>query len=377
MASSRGFSGQNLSFQGTVPGSAESTLIRGLNGKSIALGMYTGADFGTDVIYVGYRAGNGNAGGANTIAIGNNCAADVSGAIFESVLVGQDVARYAMPTADSNVALGNHTLNFLSTGHQNTALGDSAMANAADGSLNAAVGAQALFQCGSGSGNVALGGLAGQYQDGIVNSVLVGYQAGNGGSASNQGGEWNVGVGARAGFNMTGTSRFNSLVGGECGFHTTSSSNSAVGFRALYEQSPTSSGGFVAVGLEAARGASGSNTIALGNHAGKGSSGNSCILIGNRAGQSNAQDFLFQVGMAPKEPLVEGNLDTSNAPHLTARGAIKVKQKSLNVADLAEDGVVLIHDTGQNGKVVWQMVVLDDGSCMLRQNGNPICVFEP
>ena len=133
----------------------------------------------------------------------------------------------------------------------------------------------------------------------------------------------------------------------------------------------------MAVGLEAARGASGSNTIALGNHAGKGSSGNSCILIGNRAGQSNAQDFLFQVGMAPKEPLVEGNLDTSNAPHLTARGAIKVKQKSLNVADLAEDGVVLIHDTGQNGKVVWQMVVLDDGSCMLRQNGNPICVFEP
>lgn len=110
MASSRGFSGQNLTFQGTVAGSAEGTLIRGIDGKSISLGMYTGADYGTDVIYMGYRAGNGNQGGANVIALGNNVAADVGGAIIESVLIGQDVSRYAMPTADSNVALGNHSL---------------------------------------------------------------------------------------------------------------------------------------------------------------------------------------------------------------------------------------------------------------------------
>ena len=242
-----------------------------------------------------------------------------------------------------------------------------------------AVGAQSLASCGDGSGNVALGGYAGQFQQDGVNSVFVGYQSGRGASTSNLGGEWNIAIGARAGYSVTQGSKFNTLTGGESGFHTNSSSNTAFGFRSLFEQSPASTGGVVALGSEAARGIAGASTIAIGNAAGKKSSGNECILIGNKVGQSNADDLLLKVGMSSaqidRDPLIEGNLDTSNAPYLATRGAIKVKQKQVNVAEADEDGVVIVCDTGQQGEVAWQMVVLNDGSCMLRQNGQPICVF--
>ena len=373
---SLGFSGQNLTFQGLTAGSAESALIRGLDGKSISLGTSTGADFGTDVVYLGYRAGFGNVGGANCTFIGNNVAADgASGGIFDCVLIGEESARYAQPTADSNVALGNHTLTYVSTGHQNTAIGDSSMKDVSQGSLNAAFGVQTLQECGVGSGNVAIGAYAGMYQAGVANSVFVGYQAGQGASSSNAGGEWNTALGTRAGYTFGPNCGFNSLVGGESGFHTVSSSNTAFGFRSLYEQSPVSAGGIVAIGIEAARGMSGGNSVAIGNLAGKGGAGSECIFIGNRMGVSNANDLSFAVGMSSatkaRAPLLEGNLDTSNAPYLAARGAIKVKQKALNATDMDEDGVVV---TGQDG-TAWQMIVLNDGSCMLRQNGQPICVF--
>ena len=376
---SRGFSGQSLTFQGVVAGSAEGSLIRGADGKSISLGSSTGADSGSEVLYIGYRAGNGNAGGADCTFMGNNVGcADGSGPVFDCVLIGEDSARFAMPTADSNVSLGNNTLNFLSIGHENCAIGDSSMRNVGGGNLNVAVGAQSLASCGDGSGNVALGGYAGQFQQDGVNSVFVGYQSGRGASTSNLGGEWNIAIGARAGYSVTQGSKFNTLTGGESGFHTNSSSNTAFGFRSLFEQSPASTGGVIALGSEAARGISGGSTIAIGNSAGKKSSGDESILIGNQMGQSNASDLLFALGMSStainREPLLEGSLDTCNAPYLSTRGAIKVKQKGLNVSSPEEDGIVLLHDTGQH-EFAWQMVVLEDGSCMLRQDGQPICIF--
>lgn len=377
---SRGFSGQSLNFQGTVGGSLEGTLIRGLDGKSISIGTSTGVDFGTDVLYIGYRSGFTNNGGANCTALGNNVLADGSGPIFDCVLIGEEAARFALSTPNSNVSLGNHTLNYVKTGHENAAIGDSSMRNVSSGSLNAALGAQSLAWCGEGSGNVALGAYSGQFQQDAVNSTFVGYQAGKGATSSNVGGEWNVAMGTRAGYSLE-RNRFNTLAGGECGFHTTSSSNTAFGFRSLFEQDQASTGGIIALGTEAARGISGRLTIAIGNGAAKRSSGSECILIGNQVGQSNVQDLLFQVEISSsdieRDPLLEGNLDTSNAPYLSTRGAIKVKQKAINVNSPEEDGVVLVHDTGQQGIVTWQMVVLEDGSCMLRQNGQPICVFQP
>jgi hypothetical protein len=237
--SSRGFSGQSLNFQGLVAGSAEGSLIRGADGKSISLGTSTGADNGTDVIYIGYRTGFGNNAGANCTFLGNNAGcSDGSGPIFDCVLIGEDAARYAMPTADSNVSLGNHTLNFVMIGHENCAIGDSSMRNAGSGNLNVAVGARSFASCGDGSGNVALGGYAGQFQQDAVNSVFVGFQSGRGANESNLGGEWNIAIGARAGYSVAQGSKFNTLTGGESGFHTNSSSNTAFGFRSLFEQSP-------------------------------------------------------------------------------------------------------------------------------------------
>ena len=93
--SSRGFSGQSLTFQGMVAGSAEGSLIRGADGKSISLGSSTGADYGTDVLYIGYRAGFANNSGGKLYIYGKQrgLLQTVLGPIFDCVLIGEDSAR--------------------------------------------------------------------------------------------------------------------------------------------------------------------------------------------------------------------------------------------------------------------------------------------
>jgi hypothetical protein len=78
----------------------------------------------------------------------------------------------------------------------------------------------------------------------------------------------------------------------------------------------------------------------------------------------------------PGKPLLERNLNTCNTLYLYTYVTINVQWRGLNnVLRAKEDGLILLCDTGQNGEAALQMDVLEDGSCMLRQNGEPICVL--
>jgi hypothetical protein len=134
----------------------------------------------------------------------------------------------------------------------------------------------------------------------------------------------------------------------------------------------------VALGYESGLNVLGSDSLLVGNNAGAGSSGNECLFVGTGCGKSNNVDLQLAIGMSRpllrRLPLITGNLDTSNSPEVTVMGAMKLNQNPLQTSAPGNDGFVLQQATGDG--TVWQMCVLDNGSLMIRKNGEPFFVLD-
>jgi len=167
------------------------------------------------------------------------------------------------PTSAGNVAIGDRTLEDLTTGANNTAIGNIALPNATTGGENVAVGSIALGDTTTGIGNVAVGRQAltanttGSNNAGIGRYTLytnttgglntaVGYAAlysttasnntAVGGSSlfSNTTGTHNAAIGNLAGYSTT-TGGDNVALGSNSFYtNTTGSSNTAIGYSSMY-----------------------------------------------------------------------------------------------------------------------------------------------
>ena len=252
---------------------------------------------------IGYDAGGAlTTGSANTI-IGEN--AGSNGAITgdDNTVVGK-IAGYALTSGHSNTLIGRHAASALNTGARNTALGNGALDSAADGEnentaigynalagaslagaeYNIAIGNYSLDAITSGDNNVAIGFDAGTDVTTASNCTLLGTQAG----MNIMEGNTNTCIGESAGMDLT-TGYMNTFIGRHSGYEaTTGNQNTAVGVYALYS-SVGASYYNVAMGYAAGYAiTTGDNLICIGTDSGRtGSPGgnittqNNYIMLGD------------------------------------------------------------------------------------------------
>jgi hypothetical protein len=262
-------------------GSAGSTGPQGPSGPSGAAGSGASAatptSLGTvyaktdtsNLVFVGYQAGNSNTSGTQNTAIGIGALQSNVSASY-STAVGYQALN--VNTGGQNTAVGRQAL-YLSTGTSgSTAIGVNALYSSTYGGGNVAVGDTAAFGNTTGSGNVAIGNAALYNNASSSYTVAVGNQA----MFNSNGGLYNTAVGYRALFTQDS-------YGGE--------SNTAIGYSALLQAKGAAGGiaqGNTAVGSwagQALTGVGNNNSTLIGAYAGySATSGSTNTLIGGNSG---------------------------------------------------------------------------------------------
>ena len=294
LANTTGF---NNTFVGATAGQANTegnynTLIGNNAGTLITTG--------DENIFVGHNAGDGHdtenhnlgignhaiggsvAGGEFNVAIGNNTLDALTSADFNTAVGYQ--AGSAVTTGGNNTLIGYQAGDALTDGNRNTALGISALGSETSGVSNTAIGASALVSSNGGNYNTSVGDQAGVLlttgdQNTLMgyfagynitsasNNVLIGYQAGDGFDTENE----NVAVGRHA---LGGA-----VAGGEY--------NVAIGNYSL--DALTTADFVTAVGYEAGTAnTTGYSNVFIGAEAGKANTeGFNNTFVGRGAGQAN------------------------------------------------------------------------------------------
>ena len=290
--------------------------------------------------------------GANNISIGPNNWSSTGVEGDSNITIG-DHAMNSLTTGRSNIGIGT-TLNALTTGSNNVAVGDNSLKNS-NGSFNVAVGANA-YQQGTGGSNVIVGGDAMSQYSGN-NNVVMGTQAMYYGSGNN-----NVAIGTNANYNGTNSeatyegttavghnaqarSLNSTAIGRETIAGTAGSSDYfanavAVGYKAnatgayavsIGENSNATAFGGTALGRMA--NSTSDNAIAINGTAagfasvamgiGSSSSGSSSIAIGNGASSTNQSAIAIgsSARAAGQESIAIGSNTNANGYRNTAIGA--------------------------------------------------------
>jgi len=241
-----------------------------------AAGFYVTA---ANNILIGYRSGYGASGqstGIQNVAIGNYTLEDITTAT-ENVVVGNN-AGHDITTGSYNVLLGGTAGNALTTQSYNIAIGLSALyTNAAD--YNIAIGYKAGELNVSGTSLVYIGYTAGRYATGASN-LYIGDCAGRGVSGQSTG-IANIAIGATALY-----------------VYTTGHDNTAIGLQSL--QSLTTGNYNTAIGANAGYGITTTNgNMLLGTYAGQYVDGNYNTYIGYQTGlgSSGASTGIGNVGI--------------------------------------------------------------------------------
>jgi len=126
---------------------------------------------------IGFNAMTTNtAGGSQNLALGNN-SLDALTSGDDNVAIGYGTLTTAT-TGGYNTAVGTNALDALTTGNYNTAVGQNAMSTATDGDSNTGVGQGALYNCAGGAKNTTLGYDSGNAVTSGDNNLLLGYNAG-------------------------------------------------------------------------------------------------------------------------------------------------------------------------------------------------------
>ena len=297
--------GRNIAIGPAAMGSGVATSNFGDN---VAVGREAGFSItsGIDNTLAGAVAGRSLTTGSNNVALGNG-ALDAATTGGRNIAIGQDAMGLGVATAASgdNIAIGYTAGYDITSGTDNILVGDRAGTNLTTGYDNVAIGKDALFfEATTTFGNVSVGASAGAfstslygvnigadagyYNQGAYN-VGIGYQALYGDPTSKLTGARNVGIGEKAGFDLT-TGATNFLGGYQAGANLTTGSNNVVlGNGAL--DAATTGGRNIAIGQDAmgsgvATAANGYN-VSIGVEAGKAiTSGTYNTLIGWRAGDA-------------------------------------------------------------------------------------------
>ncbi len=189
--------------------------------------------------------------------------------------------------ANDNTILGGLLSGIVMPGARNITLGAQAMANgyfSVNNNDNIAIGYQAMRtnQAG-GAGTIAIGTEAAELYSDADDAVVIGYQAGQNGSAACDRG---VLIGYQAGLNLRALG--NILIGYQAGKRSTAGSsqlNTIIGYAAGSVNDYTDHN--VVIGAEAGRNLTGGDNIIIGTEAGEVTTGSSNTVIG-RSALSNA-----------------------------------------------------------------------------------------
>ena len=202
--------------------------------------------------------------GANNISIGPNNWSSTGVEGDSNITIG-DHAMNSLTTGRSNIGIGT-TLNAVTTGSNNVAVGDHSLLGS-NGDYNVAVGTRAYRQ-GTGGSNVIVGGDAMSQYSGN-NNVVMGTQAMYYGSGNN-----NVAIGTNANYNGTNS-------------ETTYEGTTAVGHNAQARSLNSTAIGRESIAGTAVSGDSFANAVAVGHKAN--ATGLSSVAIGQEASSSGEQ----------------------------------------------------------------------------------------
>ena len=252
--------------------------------------------------------------GANNISIGPNNWSSTGVEGDSNITIG-DHAMNSLTTGRSNIGIGT-TLSAVTTGSNNVAVGDNSLLSS-NGDYNVAVGTRAYRQ-GTGGSNVIIGGDAMSKYSGN-NNVVMGTQAMYYGSGNN-----NVAIGTNANYN--GTNSEATYEGTTAvGHNAQASAEDAVAIgknanssreQAISINGTASGGDAVAINGTAA----GFASIAMGISSS--SSGNSSVAIGNRTSSSNLSAIAIGLDAqaAGSESVAIGSNTNANGSRNTAIG---------------------------------------------------------
>ena len=374
----------------TTLGSTANANASGPVNNTVVIGMGAADTLsGEEDVYIGYLSGQYATGVSKSIGIGARSLQYNSSGWYNSV-IGTD-AFANTGNSSKNIALGAFAgLNLKGTnqsvliGYQ-AAYGKTSTTVAGDGIIS--IGAQSLFNVSSIQNALAIGGFSAYSATTASNLLAIGVQAAY--PVTSQNDVCAIGhlsaTKSVLGDDVTllGHGSGRALIGGSClgvgnrALANASGSNVvAVGIDAL--GAPDSSGevrineGTVAVGQKAGFEASGSNCTYIGNGTGSGSTGDSCIYIGSGMGRQNTRSFDFALGAGLDiPPLLTGNLNTSNFPYMSVRGAMRIGQGDALGSNARQDGLVI-----DRGATSWQMYVDEDTGLCVRKDGAPIAYFD-
>jgi serine acetyltransferase len=314
--------------------------------------------------------------------VGASALAGSNSGTGENVGVGKS-ALNANTTGSYNTAVGSASSQFNTTGTFNTALGFGAYAAAtttATGSYNTAIGAQSLINNTTASNNTAVGyqalytsnrtsddpyntAIGAQAGFSAVSSAQVtymGYRAGY-----YQTGSVHTAIGYRALFGASGTStgNYNVAIGPEALYsNTTASNNTAVGYQAGYTN--TTGTGNVAFGKDALRlNNTTSNNTAVGAGAGKANTGSENTFIGSDAGETTTTGtFNTFLGRLSGYLVTNGGKNTIIGSYTGNSGGLDIRTAS---------NYIVLSDGDGNPRGYFD----DDGQCNVKNAGAGIACF--
>jgi hypothetical protein len=265
--------GSALTWSGTalaVTGTFSSTLGATIQGLTVGLGA--GAVATNTAVGASALAGSNSGTGFNTAMGSTALTANTTG--DQNTAVGA-VSLAANTTGSRSVAVGVQALRFNTTATDNTAVGYQVAYLNTTGAYNTAFGTAALYSNTTASNNTAVG-----YQT-LYNSNRTADDP------------YNTAIGAQAGFSAV-TSAQVTYMGYRAGYYQTGSIHTAIGYRALFGASGTSTGNYnVAIGPEALySNTTASNNTAVGYQAGYSNTvGGTNTIFGYQAAYSNTTSF--------------------------------------------------------------------------------------
>ena len=284
-------------FNTAVGYNAGTALTTGVKGTIVGYGAGAAVVSAQNVTLMGYNAGTantaheltafgseaalGNTSGGGITAIGRE-AYKVADTETHNMAIG--LASMIGPVAggEYNVAVGNYTLDALTSGDYNVALGYEAGTGLTTGTENTFLGNGAAYSITTGSYNTIVGSRAGNGYDAESHNLAMGYDALGGAVA---GGEYNVAVGNYSLDAVTSADRNTAVGYGTGSTFTLGGENTAVGYNALTLSTGVQN---VAIGAESLD-ASGSGSQNVGVGAGSLTAltdGNDNTGVGPSAGMS-------------------------------------------------------------------------------------------
>ena len=267
----------------------------GTRNLAIGANAYDASDTEDDNIAIGYNAMTTNtAGGVTNVAIGNYSldaltSGDGNVGVGMETLSATNTGRYntavgyrtlyTNTSGDTNVAVGKESLYYNTTGDDNIALGNQALTSNTTGASNTAIGTNALTANTTADDNVAIGHNTLSANTTGTRNIAIGRAAYYGSDTESD----NMAIGYNAMTTNTAGGTKNVAIGNyTLDALTSGDQNVGIGYTVMSGLSTGSAN--TAVGYQAFNGNPGSNGVAIGWNAGADVTGNDNTLVGVQAG---------------------------------------------------------------------------------------------